>query len=251
MTVLADFGHTLTAEGLSHNTRRAYMADIDGYLQWAETDEPERIRASEYLNWLRTKRFSNATINRKAAALRKFHGDVLQKYKLPPAPDGEPHPLPELMKDVRKMLAASEGEVRLAIALMGFAGLRVSEARQLDWSDIDDEEIVVYGKGSKIRRVPLAPELRFVIDHHESDTLITMTDRGIRRAVTVAGERALIERPVASHDLRMTFGTVVYNYCKDLRVVQELLGHASSKTTERYTGVAQAAKTAAVNGALL
>ena len=40
----------------------------------------------------------------------------------------------------------------------------------------------------------------------------------------------------------MTFGTVLYNYCKDLRVVQELLGHASSKTTERYTGVTQAAE---------
>ena len=251
MSVLADFGHVLTAEGLSSNTRRAYLADIDGYLQWTGSDDPPRTSAPDYLNWLRSERYANATINRKATALRKFYGDVLEKYKLPPAPNGEPHPLPELMKDVRKMLAVTTGEVHLAIALMGFAGLRVSETLALDWPDITDDEIVVYGKGSKIRRVPLAPELRHALAaHYPSARLITMSERGLRKAVTVAGEKALIDRPVSSHDLRMTFGTVVYNYCKDIRVVQELLGHASSKTTERYTGVTQAAKSAAVTGAM-
>ena len=254
MSTLADFGHTLTAEGLSSNTRRAYLADIDGYLQWTGSDDPPRTSAPDYLNWLRSERYANATINRKATALRKFYGDVLEKYKLPPAPNGEPHPLPELMKDVRKMLAVTTGEVHLAIALMGFGGLRVSETLSLLWLDVTPEEIVVHGKGSKIRRVPIAPELRHAMDAHinnsSSPLLINMSERGLRKAVTVAGEKALIDRPVSSHDLRMTFGTVVYNFCKDIRVVQELLGHASSKTTERYTGVTQAAKSAAVTGAM-
>ena len=156
------------------------------------------------------------------------------------------------------MLAVTSGEVHLAIALMGFGGLRISETLTLRWSDIGDEEIVVHGKGSKIRRVPLAPELGYAVTCFQGDEppppnacVLTMSERGLRKAVTVAGERARIGRAVSSHDLRMTFGTVVYNYCKDLRVVQELLGHASSKTTERYTGVTQAAKSTAVTGALL
>ena len=256
---LLNFNDALTAEGLSDNTRRAYIADIRGYLQWANVPDPPRTAASDYLNALRQDRLANSTINRKATALRKFYGDALEKYKLPPAPNGEPHPLPDLMKDVRRMLHVTTGEVRLAIALMGFGGLRVSETLALRWVDITDDEITVYGKGSKIRRVPVAPELAAAVTRSlgnqlpplgAHDRLIHMSERGLRKAVTLAGSRAGIGRPVASHDLRMTFGTVVYNFCKDLRVVQELLGHASSKTTERYTGVTQAARSAAVTGAM-
>ena len=249
------FSDMLAAEGLSQNTRRAYVADLDGFLRWADNlkIDPSGQGAPEYLNWLRKADYSNASINRKAAALRKYYGDALAKYKAPPAPDGEPHPLPNLMDDVRKMLAVTDGEIRLAIALMGFAGLRISETLMLCWQDISDDEILVYGKGSKIRRVPIAPELQAVLDQVErgpTSELFTMSERGLRKAVTTAGERAMIDRPVSSHDLRMTFGTVIYNFTKDLRVVQELLGHASSKTTERYTGVAQATRAAAVTGAL-
>lgn len=250
------FSDMLAAEGLSQNTRRAYVADLDGFLRWADDFkvDPNGQGAPDYLNWLRKADYSNASINRKAAALRKYYGDALAKYKAPPAPEGEPHPLPNLMDDVRKMLAVTDGEIRLAIALMGFAGLRISETLMLCWQDIAADEIIVYGKGSKIRRVPIAPELEAILDQVERPVsgpeLFTMSERGLRKAVTTAGERAMIDRPVSSHDLRMTFGTVIYNFCKDIRVVQELLGHSSSKTTERYTGVAQAARSAAVTGAL-
>jgi len=55
--------------------------------------------------------------------------------------------------------------------------------------------------------------------------------------ITLLGERAGLSRPIASHDLRATFGTAVFNKTGNLRTAQELLGHSSSATTEIYTGV--------------
>jgi site-specific recombinase XerD len=258
----------LLAEGASENTVRAYVSDLRAFLIWgweSTSQEDWEALASHWLNAERARGVGAATLNRRATALRRWFETTrgtapLAKYKCPPAPPGEAHPLPNLLVDVRKMIEVTDNhEVKLAIALMGFAGLRVSEARTIQWSWLrkngDDWSIRVIGKGGKERTVPVAPELLALIDVADptfpyEGRMIKMTDRGIRSAVTRAGEQAEIGRPVASHDLRMTFGTVVYNLTKDLRVTQELMGHSSSKTTERYTGVTEAAKIAAVQGAM-
>ena len=263
MTALDEFDKQLVREGLSDNTRRAYRADVLGFINSCGPFgdiSPESVLV--YLNDIR-KTVSNATLSRKATALRKFFMDdpSLRTYKCPPVPPGKAHPLPGLMDDVRKMIACSRGQHRVAISLCGFAGLRVNEARELRMGDVDSQnaEITVRGKGGKVRYVPLAPELQNILadylrEQHmiwsPPDPWIVLTDRGIRGAITRAGARAGIDRPVSSHDLRMTFGSVVYDKTKDLRVTQELLGHSSSQTTERYTGISEATKVAAVKAAL-
>ena len=151
--------------------------------------------------------------------------DVLTRYRPPSVPPGRGRdPLPDLMDDVRKMLNVARRSSRMAIVLMGFAGLRVTEVRELTWRQIEQTMLVVVGKGSKVRYVPIAPELRAEIDRYvrgappDPDApFIRMTDSGLRASVTRVAEIAGISRPVASHDLRMTFGTVVYNKTKDIR----------------------------------
>jgi site-specific recombinase XerD len=268
---MVQFCEHLKSRGMSGNTIRAYMTDLQEFERWCQREGvdphhgPADLPASVYLNFLRNDGVAASTVNRRAVTLRRYYkmrGEVvLDDYKTPPRAPGVAHPLPDLFGDVRMMLAVSKGEARLAIALCGFAGLRVNEARTITWNDVGVEELVVLGKGGKVRRVPVAPELtaefdRFLAEnpttptHSNSGPIITMTDRGVRLAISRAGEKAGIDRPVASHDLRMTFGTVVYDKTKDLRVVQELLGHEDPKTTERYTGITESRKREAVKAAL-
>ena len=64
-----------------------------------------------------------------------------------------------------------------------------------------------------------------------------MGDRSARALITRLGERAGLRRAIASHDLRATFATEVYNRTRDMRLVQELLGHSRLSTTQKYTQV--------------
>ncbi len=258
---IALFEHRLSDEGKSGCTIRAYTSDVAQFLEYCGQGAVTEPLAP---NWLNASKNSSgsATVTRRMSSLKAYfrlvHGTYpLVRYKAPPAPPGTAHPLPNLMDDVRAMLAVTKprSDVRMAIGLMGFGGLRVSEAREMCWRNVDDLWLVVHGKGSKIRNVPIAPELRVIIDqHHCPDVtgglMMDMTDRGVRAAVARIGRKAGISRPVSSHDLRMTFGTVVYDRTKDLRVVQELLGHASPVTTERYTGINESTKQLAVAAAL-
>jgi site-specific recombinase XerD len=266
----SEFVHALRRQGKSDTTVRAYVSDVTAWMAECRRVgvNPDRVDSDTLAKCIRAyimkyrDEVSPATTNRRMCSLRSYFsyfymGDPLHDYKAPPIPTGKAHPLPNLMDDVRAMIAVTKprSDARLAIALCGFAGLRVTEARAVCWHDIGPAWLEVHGKGGKQRDVPIAPELHAIIAEHHcpskaGDPLIEMTDRGVRRAIAAAGRKANIARPVASHDLRMTFGTVIYSKTKDLRVTQELLGHASPVTTERYTGITEATKSAAVAAAL-
>jgi integrase/recombinase XerD len=149
---------------------------------------------------------------------------------------------------------------RALLELLYAAGLRVSESLRLDREDLsfDGAFVRVIGKGDKERLVPIGEEavdwLRAWIDGPRVDLLATahvepvrggpvfVGDRGRRlarqqawRAVTLAAERAGLAGRVSPHTLRHSFATHLLEGGADLRVVQELLGHASISTTQLYT----------------
>lgn len=145
----------------------------------------------------------------------------------------------------------------LILELLYGTGVRVSELVGLDRNavDLNGMRILVRGKGKKERIVPLAPELISLIKDYykvmydivsegrvvESDALIInrlgsrMTDRTVRRVVETYLKKAGLPLDYSPHSFRHTFATHLLEGGADLRSIQELLGHESLATTQKYT----------------
>ncbi len=147
------------------------------------------------------------------------------------------------------------------LELLYSTGMRVSELVSRDMSDLDfkEEVLTVRGKGSKERIIPVGrPALealrKWVVQREQilaariaknksvDDKAMFLNNRGgrlsvrsIERLVKGYGERAGISQIVTPHALRHSFATHLLEMGADLRSVQELLGHASLSTTQRYT----------------
>ena len=141
---------------------------------------------------------------------------------------------------------------RLIIEMLYATGVRVSELINIKLSDIDfdNKRIVVCGKGNKERVVyygDYASEALYAyLETHpkrEHNYLFMnsrggkITDRGIRYIIDNIMKRLSVKTHVTPHVLRHTFATDMLNNGCDIRVVQELLGHSSLRTTEIYTHV--------------
>jgi site-specific recombinase XerD len=173
--------------------------------------------------------------------------NVLVEYIAPKPGKTIPHPIPEGSEGLLRMIEHTKNaEQEALVALGGFMGLRVSETLQMTTSDFDVHDMLatVRGKGDKTRIVPLskqawhhiAPAYVYSLSRPDG-RLVTYQDRFARQLITNLGNKANLKRKVTSHDLRATFATAAYDKTGDIRVVQELLGHSSSETTEIYTGV--------------
>lgn len=183
------------------------------------------------------------------------------EYKPPTPGKPQPHPLPEGIAGVEAMVSvARHPKQRALIGLCGYAGLRLGEALAVRTSWFDPSPVGksigtlrVRGKGDKERFVPVSQRCWDAISESFAEAmvgngvLINYEDRGARKAVTSLGRRAHLSRPVASHDLRATFATHLMNMGVNMRVVQEILGHANITTTEVYTGVTRLAMIEAVD----
>ena len=211
------------------------------------------------------------SLRRRAAALKGFYrfafgeglieADVASHLDLP----RQSRRLPDTLdiQDVERLLeaaAAAGARDRALLELLYAAGLRVSEALGLDREDlsIDGAFVRVIGKGDKERLVPIGeealdalaawmdgPRVALLARHHVQPVRggpLFLGDRGRRLArqqawavVTTAASRAGLPGKVSPHTLRHSFATHLLEGGADLRVVQELLGHASISTTQLYT----------------
>ena len=153
---------------------------------------------------------------------------------------GVPHPCPE--DGLKEALRVADYRTRLAVMLAGFAGLRRAEIAGMHGSMIGVRELRVTGKGSKVRNVPVHPDLEEWVapyrgkDHYlfpsSRSPLGHMDPNSIGRMV-----RAVLPKGYSTHSLRHRFASQVHANSKDLRAVQTLLGHASLATTQIYVNV--------------
>jgi integrase/recombinase XerC len=140
---------------------------------------------------------------------------------------------------------------RAILEVLYGGGLRVAELCALDLADLDLADgwvRVRQGKGRKERRVPVGPPAlaaveRWLDERGRDDGPLFLqragrriTDRAVRRIVDRAGRTAGVDR-LHPHALRHSFATHLLDAGADLRGIQELLGHASLSTTQRYTHV--------------
>lgn len=242
--------------GQAENTVKAYTSDLRSFLAatggLVEMEEYEDLAMS----WLNLTRSETApkTTGRRLTSLRSFakwagHPGLLDEYVAPTPSKGQPHPLREGIEGVTRMIeVARTHEQKALVALCGLVGLRVTEARMTSVKhfDLHDMMLTVRGKGDKTRVVPVGKLAWSSISSamvdglsRPGERLISYQDRSARKCITTLGVKAGISRPVASHDLRATFATEVYNRTNDQRLVQELLGHANGSTTEIYIAVAK------------
>lgn len=206
---------------------------------------------------------------RALSAVRSFHRFLLRERVVPADPAASvvrprlprslPRPLP--LEDVLRLLSAPEPGTakglrdRAVLETLYGAGLRVSELTGLDVDDVDLEEgsVRVLGKGGKEREVPLGRYARQALEAYlrlARPQLVTgrsraalflnqrggrLTRQGVALVLAEAARRAGIERRVSPHVLRHSFATHLLEGGADVRVVQELLGHASVATTQVYT----------------
>ena len=141
---------------------------------------------------------------------------------------------------------------KVAISLIYSAGLRIGEVVSLKIQDIDSERMLIEiknGKGSKDRVVPLAQNMleilrKYYRQYEPKEYLFNGAKGGqyspisIRNVLKRASRKARIRKNVTPHMLRHSFATHLLESGTDLRHIQLLLGHNSTKTTEIYTHVA-------------
>lgn len=266
---------TLTSESIEHhrnwclgrgqslNTGKAYSTDLKEFLK--AVGDPVTMEDFEELGqaWLNMTRFEVAprTTGRRLTSLRSFaryagQPYLLSEYVAPKPGKSMPHPIPEGIEGVKRMIeVARNADQRALVGLMGLMGLRVSEALSIgvEHFDLNDMMLVVRGKGDRTRHVPISSTAWEVLSNpivaameRDDKKLVHYQDRSARKCITNLGRRAGLSRSISSHDLRATFATEAYNHTKDQRVVQELMGHANGSTTEIYIGVSVAKMKAAV-----
>lgn len=269
LEAIEHFLSSLSDKGRSPQTTKAYGSDLREFLKWVSANTHEKrvslvpgadMSVTESfevtaMRWLQSQRTIVApkTTGRRLSSLRSFarwagYGLVLEDYSPPEAARALPHPIPEGMPGVRRMIEVARGPHQAAlVAFGGFVGCRVAETLAIRPADFNFTEMTleIRGKGDKRRIVPVSPEAwtvvqRAVLDgavKSMTEPIMPFKDRFARKIVTTLGARAELSRHVSSHDLRATFATELHDRTKNIRLVQELLGHASVTTTELYTAV--------------
>lgn len=252
---IEQFRQYIIGRGLSQNTTKAYSTDLTMLVKFAEKDEiPMRDLSTTAGAWLNQGRYTSSprTTGRRLVSVRafaKWAGDpyCLSNYKAPTPAKSIPHPIPEGKAGIMAMLDACKTyRERALIGLMGLCGARIGEALDTvpSWFDIDAKLLTIRGKGDKTRIVPVSTDAWHAVAEayvwatvSDPHTLVRLQDRHARAVVKQIGQRANLSREISSHDLRHTFATELLNKGVNIRVVQELLGHASVETTQIYTGV--------------
>jgi integrase/recombinase XerC len=234
--------------------------------------KPENIR--EYLSYLYSQKVKKVTVNRKISSLKAFYKYVVRTGKIKNNPAEMIQTLKtekymptflsvdemfELLKpqDENSVLDLRN---RAMLEIFYSSGLRLSELAGLDLNDLDFNQklVKVRGKGRKERIVPVGgPALKAVqeylgkIGEIRKDTSgdifkkplflnsrgERITTRSIARIVNEITSKSGIGRKISPHALRHSFATHLLNAGADLRSIQELLGHESLSTTQKYTAV--------------
>ncbi len=244
--------------GYSTNTIKSYLSHISLFLE-ATRGRCDLEIINRYLLYLiDIKGHSHSYVNQAVNALkiqaRRFsnipEGDIMKLQR----PKRE-RKLPKVMSqnEVKRIFEATENVKHKTELMLGYScGLRVSEVSNMRIADVDRERMVVMvrqGKGRKDRQSILSEKMltqlqeyyklykpkEWLFENREKTGPISV--RTLQKIFNDACIKANIDKHLSFHSLRHSFATHLLESGVDLRYIQELLGHNSSKTTEIYTHV--------------
>lgn len=244
----------------SLNTAKAYIAMFERFINYYKEAELLALNENQirnYLQYLVQEKRSDSYINQAINSIKFYYEVVLgmpSRFYTIERPIKKER-LPEVIsaEDAKAMIAAT-GNIkhRCILSLLYSAGLRRNELIHLKLTDIDSKRMLITvknGKGGKDRVTVLSPTiLSDLRDYYKAYKPVkflfegakggTYSATSILRIVAKAAGKAGIKRKVTPHMLRHSFATHLLEAGTDLRHIQVLLGHNSSKTTEIYTHVA-------------
>ena len=193
---------------------------------------------------------SKKTISKKLSAVRSFvtylEDQCLLTVKLKgdepiKAPQSLPKPIEEHY--IEEVLAQANLEEKLLISMLYGLGLRISELSTLKLEDIKEKWVQIYGKGNKVRELPLLPELQQLILRYKQSKhpKVYLFEKG-NAPMNAAQLRYILTKlfktqglKVTPHQLRHSFATHLLNNGARIADVSELLGHETMATTQVYT----------------
>lgn len=276
---IADYLHYIRIErGLSENTIKSYRQDLQQFGAYLTTEQlaleaVDHVVVLAWLNHLRLAGKSNNSVIRMVTSMRKFFGYLAQEKLVTPNPMRDIKP-PKKATHLPAVLSVAEIDALLAVPtdkkpleirnralleVMYATGLRVSELVNLKLSDLHLQLglIQTIGKGDKERIIPIGEVAadwltryfsvsRLALLKNKTSPFVFLNDRGgqltrqgvwkiIKKLVLAAG----ITKDVSPHTLRHSFATHILENGADLRIVQELLGHADISTTQIYTHISK------------
>lgn len=261
--------------GLSENTINSYGIDLKLFLEYLRENEIpsfKQVNKEVIVNYMQAEKNNNkanSSILRSVSSLRKFFQYLAQEkiiekdpMLLIDTPKKKQH-LPQVLtkEEVEKLLhSPNTGQVlglrdRAMLELMYATGLRISEIINLKLEDLHLTmgTLQTLGKGHKERIVPVGDEaIKWVnryleearpklLKQKRSNYLFlnfhgnNLTRQGVWKNLKAEVRKAGIQKNITPHTLRHSFATHILENGADLRIVQELLGHADISTTQIYT----------------
>jgi integrase/recombinase XerD len=249
----------LRMKGSSDKTLRAYIGHARRFLNWLfeplELVTPEHIKA--YLLEIMDEKRSHSYINQAISGLRCLIKEVEKRSDFPNRwiRPKRSRTLPSVLTqgEIGRILRAIQSlKHRAIIALIYSSGLRIGEVVRLERRDIHAERRVIHvrrGKGLKDRMTVLSDVAFSLLENYideaapgkylfpGGDGSGYLTERSVQHVFERAVRKAGITKHATVHTLRHSFATHLLEAGTDLRYIQELLGHASAKTTQIYTHV--------------
>ena len=270
--------YLLVERGIATNSFESYRLDLSKYVSFLSTREVVDAAAateaeiSLFLRTLHKTGLSARSIARAFSAVRGFHRYLVAEEIVADDPTQNVDP-PKRTKALPGVLSISEIDAmlkqpdtgkplgirdRAILETLYATGIRVSELLDLKQSNLLEEEelLLVYGKGSKERLVPIGRSALAWIRRYRQEVRISLAAKGrskdilflnargnrlsrtaIWNAVTGYARAAGIKKEVHPHTFRHSFATHLLEGGADLRAVQEMLGHADISTTQIYTHI--------------
>lgn len=247
------------------------------WLDNASCTEVDFNKLREYLHFIQRFDYKKTTIARKVAAIRTFYKFLFRERYIDTNPaislsaPKRPKSLPKFLTpdEVEKILNNVKIETpagfrnRVILELLWATGMRVSELSNLNFGDLnlEENEIRVFGKGAKERIVLVSDRAKDYLNQYintarkliapeyntseiNDDTPLFINNTGyrlqnktIRKVINETVEKIELPKKVTPHVFRHSFATKLIENGADLRVVQELLGHAGISNTQIYTHI--------------
>ncbi|WP_394265072.1 site-specific tyrosine recombinase/integron integrase [Bergeyella zoohelcum] len=263
--LISAFEERLITQRYSPNSIKIYVGCVCSFLKTFSKYNPQDISLElieKYILWIIKEKNISASYQKQILfSITKFYDSIYNKkldlYSL--YPKRAEYKLPKYLSlsDVQKIINETDNlKHKSIISVLYGGGLRLSELINLQLSDINSDKMLIFirqSKGKKDRVVMLSEKLLTLLRQYyvaykpkvwlfEGQSGGQYSAKSIQQVVKSAAQKAGININVTPHTLRHAFATHLIENGTDIRFIQELLGHNSIKTTEKYTLITDVSK---------